>query len=182
MKKTVLLLSLASLYTGANAEDFTDTARVVSSTPIYERVNQPRRECWNETVQGSAAPSERSYGGAIVGGIAGGVIGSQVGGGNGRLAATAAGTLAGAMIGDRVANQGQQQPTSHQVERCRQVDNTREVITGYTVTYRYNGRQATTTLPYDPGSTIKVSVSAIEDRGAVDNRRSDDRRYDDRRY
>ncbi len=183
MKKTVLLLSLASLYTGAHAADFTDTARVISSTPIYERVNQPRRECWTETVQGAATPSDRSYGGAIVGGIAGGVIGSQVGGGNGRIAATAAGTLAGAVIGDRIANQGQQQQaTGRQVERCRDVDNVREAITGYNVTYRYNGRQATTTLPYDPGSTIQVSVSVIEDRGAVDHRRSDERRYDDRRY
>ncbi len=182
MKKTVLLLSLASLYTGANAADFTDTARVVSSTPIYERVNQPRRECWQETVQGAAAPRERSVGGAIVGGIAGGVIGSQVGGGNGRLAATAAGTLAGAMIGDRMANPDQaQQARSEQVERCRQVDNVREVITGYNVTYRYNGRQATTTLPYDPGSTIQVSVSVIEDRSA-NTHRAEDRRYDDRRY
>lgn len=183
MKKSILVLSLVSLYSGAYAEDFTDTARVISSTPVYDRVNQPRRECWNETVQGTTAPRERSYGGAILGGIAGGVIGSQVGGGNGRIAATAAGTLAGAMVGDNIANQNQQQqPTSQQVERCRQVDNMREVITGYNVTYRYNGRDVTTTMPYDPGRSVRVAVSVIEDRGAADNRRIEDRRYDDRRY
>jgi len=184
MKKAILLLSLASLYPSAYAEDFTDTARVISSKPIYERVNQPRRECWNETVQGAAASGERSYGGAIIGGIAGGVIGSQVGGGNGRIAATAAGTLAGAMIGDNMANQGQQQQARSQVvERCRDIDNVREVITGYSVTYSYNGRRATTTLPYDPGRTIHVSVSAVEESGGgnryMDNRRYDNRRYDD---
>lgn len=162
MKKTILLLSLTSLYTGAYAADFTDTARVISSTPIYERVNEPRRECWTETVQG-AAPRERSIGGAVVGGIAGGVIGSQVGGGNGRLAATAAGTLVGAMVGDHMANPDQARG-DQQVERCRQVDRVREVITGYNVTYRYNGREATTTLPYDPGSRIQVAVSVIEER------------------
>ena len=183
MKKTILLLSLASLYSAAHAEDFTDTARVISSTPIYERVNQPRRECWTGTVRGNAAPRERSYGGAILGGIAGGVIGSQVGAGNGRVAATAAGTLAGAMIGDNMANQNQQQvQADEQVERCREVDNVREVITGYNVTYSYNGHRATTTLPYDPGRTIRVSVSVIEDRGPADSGRIGDRRYDDRRY
>ena len=66
MKKSLLVLSLISLYGSAFAADFTDTARVISSTPIYERVTEPKRECWTETVQ--VAPKERSMGGAVVGG------------------------------------------------------------------------------------------------------------------
>src|SRR5665647_535944 len=128
MKISLLVLSLVSLYGNVYAADFFDTARVVSSTPIYERVSEPRNECWNETVQ--SAPKERSMGGAVVGGIAGGLLGSQVGGGHGNTAATAAGAIAGVLIGDRVSNPDQP-PGSQQVQRCRQVDNSRDVIKGY---------------------------------------------------
>ncbi len=227
-KSLVMVLSMVSLYGSAYAVDLTDTAHVISSSPIYERVNEPRRECWNESVQ--SAPKERSMTGAVVGGIAGGLLGSQVGGGSGNTAATGAGAVAGAVIGDRVANPdsnrsatggivggvagavlgGQigkgsgnkaataaggiagvlvgdrvanpDQPRTEQVERCRQVDATREVIKGYNVTYRYNGQDVNTTLPYQPGSTVRVGVSVIEDqpqaRPAEDRR---DRRYEDRK-
>lgn len=217
MKKSLLVLSLIPLYGSAFAADFTDTARVISSTPIYERVTEPKRECWTETVQ--VAPKERSMGGAVVGGVAGGLLGSQVGGGKGSTVATGAGAVAGAVIGDRVSNPdsnrsatggivggvagallGSQigggtgnkaataaggivgavvgdrvanpdQPHTEQVERCRQVDSSREVIKGYNVTYRYNGQDINTTLPYQPGSTIRVGVSVIEDQ--------QDRRYEE---
>ncbi len=227
MKKSLLVLGLVSLYGSAFAADFTDTARVVSSTPIYERVTEPKRECWTETVQ--VAPKERSMGGMVVGGVAGGLLGSQVGGGSGNTAATGAGAVAGAVIGDRVSNPdsnrsatgavvggvagavlGSQigggtgnkaataaggiagvvigdrvanpdQPRTEQVERCRQTETSREVIKGYKVTYRYNGQDIITTLPYQPGSTIRVGVSAIEDQ--QDRRYEDpqDRRYEGRR-
>lgn len=214
MKKSLLALSMASLFGGAYAADFTDTARVISATPIYENVSEPKRECWTETVQ--VAPKERSMGGAVIGGIAGGLLGSQVGGGSGNTAATGAGAVAGAVIGDRVANPdsnrsatgavvggaagallGSQvgggtgnkaataaggiagvligdrvanpdQPRTEQVQRCRDVQNSREVIKGYTVVYRYNGQDVTTTLPYRPGSTIRVGVSVIDDGGRGD--------------
>ncbi|HUW26212.1 MAG TPA: glycine zipper 2TM domain-containing protein [Gallionella sp.] len=210
MKRSLLVLSLFSLYGNAFAADFTDTARVVSSTPIYERISEPKRECWTETVQ--VTPKERSIGGAVVGGVAGGLLGSQVGGGSGSTVATGAGAVAGAVAGDRVANPdsnrsatgavvggvagallGSQigggsgskaatavggiagavigdrvanpdQPRTEQVERCREVQTSREVIKGYNVTYNYNGRDVTTTLPYQPGATIKVGVSVIEDQ------------------
>lgn len=224
MKKSLLVLSLFSLYGSAFAADFTDTARVISSTPIYERVSEPKRECWTETVQ--VTPKERSIGGAVLGGVAGGLLGSQVGGGSGSTVATGAGAVAGAVVGDRVANPdsnrsatgavvggvagavlgGQigggtgnkaatavggiagavigdrvanpNQPRTEQVERCREVQTSREVIKGYNVTYRYNDRDVTTTLPYQPGSTIKVGVSVIEDQQT-------ERRYEnqpERRY
>lgn len=210
MKKSLWVLGMVSLCGNGYAADMTDTARVVSSTPIYERVTEPRRECWMESVQ--VAPKERSIGGAVLGGVAGGLLGSQVGSGSGSTVATGAGAVAGAVIGDRVANQdsdrpvtgtvvggiagallGSQvgggsgnkvatavggiagavvgdrvanpgQPHTEQVERCRQVETSREVIKGYNVTYRYNGQDIKTTLPYQPGQTIRVGVSVIEDR------------------
>lgn len=228
MKKSLLALSMVALYGNVYAADFTDTARVVSSTPIYERVSEPRRECWTENVQ--VAPKERSLGGAVVGGVAGGLLGSQVGGGRGSTVATGAGEVAGAVVGDRVANPdsnrsatgavvggvagallGSQvgggsgnkaatavggiagavigdrvanpdQQRTEQVQRCRDVSDSREVIKGYNVTYRYNGQDISTTLPYQPGSTVRVAVSIVQDQGA--DRRYDDtqnnRRYDDR--
>lgn len=216
--KSLLALSLVSLYGNAFAADFTDRARVISSTPIYERVSEPKRECWTETVQ--AAPRERSMGGAVMGGVAGGLLGSQVGSGNGRTVATGAGAVAGAVAGDRIANPdsnrsatgavvggvagallGSQigggtgnkvataagaiagavigdrvanpdQARSEQVERCRDSQTSREVIKGYSVTYRYNGQDITTTLPYQPGETVRVgvSLSVLDDDRARDDR------------
>ncbi|MGH8662089.1 MAG: hypothetical protein ACREUB_10050, partial [Burkholderiales bacterium] len=34
---------------------------------------------------------------------------------------------------------------------CRTVRTPRDVVKGYTVVYRYGGREITTTLPHDPG-------------------------------
>lgn len=231
MKKILLPVSLFSLFGSASAADFVDTARVISSTPIIERVSDPRRECWTESVQG--APKDRSMSGAVIGGVAGGLLGSQVGGGqgntaatgvgavagavvgdrvdnpdsnrsatgsivggiagallgsqigggSGRKAATAAGGVAGVLIGDRVANPDQ--PRTEQVQRCRDVPNSRDVIRGYNVTYRYNGKEATTTLPYQPGSTVQVGVTLIQDQTQRDGYQGGgDRynRYDDSQY
>jgi uncharacterized protein YcfJ len=206
MIKRSLVLVMAAFPAAVWAADFVDTARVVSSTPIYERVSEPKQECWTETVDSSAP--ERSMGGAVVGGVAGGLLGSQVGRGNGQTAATAAGAVVGTIAGDRVSNPdsgnrsatgsiiggvaggllGSQVgggsgrnaaaaagaivgsivgdrvanpdvPQTRQVQRCRQVENYHEEVSGYNVVYRYNGRDITTRLPYQPGRTIQVGVS-----------------------
>lgn len=185
MKRLVPSVVVAICAGNAWAADFVDTAKVISSTPIYERVSEPKQECWTETVSSggavakSAPVEERSIGGALVGGVVGGVVGSQIGQGTGNTVATAAGAIAGAIIGDRVANpsQGAAQtaattPQTREEQRCRQVENTREVIRGYNVTYRYNGQDVTTRLPYQPGSTVRVGVSVLGDGNAGDNRDS----------
>jgi len=195
----------------AGAADYTDTAPVISSSPIIERVTEPRQECTNDTAaapqpkeRSVAAPilggvtgavlgrqvgggsgrdvataagavagtvigdraanpdSNRSYTGSIVGGLAGALLGHQVGQGSGNAAATAVGAIAGSMIGDRVDNR---QTTSAQpVQRCRTVETTRDVVKGYSVVYRYNGRDIATTLPYDPGRTVNIGIGVV---GAV---------------
>jgi len=105
--------------------------------------------------------ANRSYTGAAVGAVAGGLLGNQVGNGAGKGATTAAGTIAGAMIGDRVATQ-QTGAAAPPAQRCRTIESTREVIKGYDVVYRYNGRDVTTTLPYNPGKMVKVGVGVID--------------------
>lgn len=184
MNKSFLIL-LASVVSGsALAADFTDTAKVVSSKPIYERVSDPKQECWTETVSStgtvtkSAPVQEHSIGGALVGGVIGGVVGSQIGQGNGSTIATGAGAIAGAIIGDRVANKNaQQQTTAEQVPQtreerhCRQIDNYRDVIRGYDVTYRYNGHDITTRMNSQPGNTVQVGVSVLGGDSTVSDMR-----------
>ena len=154
----------------AGATDFTDQAAVVATTPIYERVNAPKQECWNESVTTQGQSSGGSPLGAIVGGIAGGVIGHQIGSGRGNAVATGVGAVAGAVIGDKVdpnsgvitgrANAG---PQEQVVQRCRTVNDWQDVVRGYNVTYRYNGRDVTIRMPYDPGPTVQVAVGVIQD-------------------
>lgn len=115
-------------------------------------------------------PDQRSYWGPIIGGVAGGLLGAQIGAGTGRDVAAAIGAVTGAVVGDRLANGSRQSrsasaPTyagSATVQRCRTVDNYRQVVSGYTVLYRYNGREAETVMRYRPGPTIKVAIVPAE--------------------
>ncbi|OGA23692.1 MAG: hypothetical protein A3I02_16175 [Betaproteobacteria bacterium RIFCSPLOWO2_02_FULL_67_26] len=194
----------------AAATDYVDTAPVISSTPIVERVSEPRQECSTVPVAAPAPVPERNMAGSIVGGIAGAILGSRVGRGSGRTAATAAGAVVGTIAGDRVANPDSERPMTGAVvggvaggllgaqvgkgsgqnaaaaagavvgavagdrvqnpqraaaapaQQCRTIQMTREVIRGYTVVYQYNGRDITTTLPYDPGQTVRVGIGVID--------------------
>lgn len=210
----IAVLVAVGFTTQVLAADFTDTAQVLSVTPIYDRVAETRQECYSETASTTAQPqsergvvapilggvagavigsrvgrgsgrdaatavgavvgavaadrvanpnSDGSIAGAAVGGAAGAILGNQVGQGSGRTAATGAGAVAGAVVGDRVASGSNARTQAQPLQRCRTVDTGgREIVRGYSVVYRYNGRDATTTLPYDPGHTVRVSVGAID--------------------
>lgn len=141
---------------------FQDTAWVVARTPIYEEVNTPRRECWSEQVGYEYSSPSRSYSGAIIGAIAGGILGNQVGKGTGKTVATAVGAATGAIVGDNIDNDGYrgQRVSGRPLleERCRVVDQWERRLTGYNVVYRYQGREYTAFLPYDPGNSVRVRV------------------------
>lgn len=158
------LFALSSgLALAGHDETFRDRARVVASTPVYERVNEPRRECHTEyqTYEEHSYRNGNNTGGAILGALIGGVVGAQVGKGNGRVAASAAGAATGAVIGDRWNDRDGHSTTTRTepVENCRIVDSYRQRAVGYDVTYRYNGKNFTTRLPYDPGNWVSVNVS-----------------------
>jgi uncharacterized protein YcfJ len=105
MKKAIALAVLAALAgTSVAATDFVDTAPVVSSTPIVDRVAEPRQECSSAPAAASAPSQPRNYNGAVLGSIVGGLLGAQVGRGNGKTAAAAVGAAVGAVAGDRVSN------------------------------------------------------------------------------
>ncbi|HQT25194.1 MAG TPA: glycine zipper 2TM domain-containing protein [Burkholderiales bacterium] len=159
MKSSAVVFGLASLAAfAANASDFTDTAKVVSSRPIYQTYTT--QECHMVTVEAPPqAQGERQMGGSILGGVAGALLGSQVGQGSGRVAAGAVGAIAGAIAGDRIQNsQAQSGPTQQQV--CRDVQ--RREITGYEVRYIYAGHRASTVTNYPPGNTINIEVTAVQ--------------------
>ena len=152
-----------------NGDGFTARAQVLSSTPVYDTVNEPRRECWTET----SRYETRSYrdgnntGSTVLGAIAGGLIGSTVGKGNGKVAAAAVGAATGAVVGSRWNNGSTRYESSpRQVERCRTNDDYRQVVSGYDVRYRFQGREFSTRLPNDPGKwlTLNVSFSVAEDQ------------------
>jgi uncharacterized protein YcfJ len=152
-----------------NSDGFTARAKVLASTPVFETINEPRRECWTETVgyETQGYRESNNTGGAILGAIAGGLVGSTVGKGNGRVAAAAVGAATGAVVGDRWNDGGTRYDSRpQQVERCRTQDNFRQVVNGYDVRYRFQGREYSTRLPYDPGRwlTLNVSFSVAEDQ------------------
>lgn len=164
MKRPLIAAFLVTASFNALATDFIDNAPVISVVPLYNRASELRQECWTEYAPVGSAPRERSYGGAIVGGIAGGLLGNQIGDGRGRTAATAAGAVAGALVGDNIANarENPNQYNTQPVQRCRQVDDGyRQEISGFSVTYRYNGRNITTTLPYDPGPSVRIGIGIV---------------------
>lgn len=228
-------LSVAGLLSvGAYANDFNDTATVISSIPVYERVSAPRQQCWTEQV---ASYEERrvnrvvyndaynnSYNnsydnrgeynrggsgigaGTVLGAVIGGVIGHQFGhSSGGRDRGTAVGAILGGIVGNSAENNNRNDgnyrnasayssprevvdvervPVTRDVQRCRTVADIRDEVRGYDVRYRYHGREYTTRLPYDPGSTLQVDVnvrpvsrreSRYEQRSDPDDARPDSR-------
>ena len=157
-----LLAASGSALADRRADDeMTVRAKVVASEPVYETINEPRRQCWTET-SGHETQTWRTApnpGGAVLGAIAGGLIGSTVGKGNGKVAAAAVGAATGAVVGDRWNNGVVTESRPVQVERCSVQDNYRQVLTGYDVRYRFNGREFSTRLPYDPGKYLTLNVS-----------------------
>jgi uncharacterized protein YcfJ len=158
--RILVTLAVASTLSGTTlAADFMADAQVISASPLYERINDPKRECWLETTTtpGSVSSGDKSPAGAIIGGLAGGILGHQVGKGSGKDVATALGAITGAIVGDRMQG-GANAATSQTVERCRVTDNWTQRLTGYSVTYRYSGHEFTTVTANDPGRYLRVNV------------------------
>jgi len=137
-----------------------DYARVVAVEPMVERVRytEPVQNCWVEGRE--RAPVNRT-GATIVGGAFGALIGNSIGHGDGRRAATIGGAMVGAVLGSEAArNDRRYGPRYDEVQRCetRYEERFDERVSGYRVTYVYNGRQGVTRLPYQPGRYIRVSV------------------------
>ena len=110
----------------AAPRSYSEWAPVISSTPVVERVNQPREQCWTEAV--TTHEMRR-------------VAGIQLG-----LLDTSTNVVV---------------PVTRDVQQCRTIDQPVDVVQGYDVRYRYQGREYVTRTPTDPGNRIRVDVSVL---------------------
>jgi uncharacterized protein YcfJ len=140
---------------------------VVDVRADYQTVHAPveRQVCWDErSYERAPSTRPRSHTPTVVGAIIGGVIGNQFGGGSGKRAATVAGAALGGSIGRDAERQSRGPDQYHSVtrERCTvQRDYQRQsVVTGYRVTYDYQGQRHTTHMTEHPGDSIRLRVSA----------------------
>ena len=154
---------------------------------VNETVTTDRRvpsQGYVETGYRQPAPSgERTVGaGTVLGAIIGGVVGHQFGNSSGgRDRGTAAGVIVGGLVGNQIenspsANAGPSYasgparvdyvPETRNVQRCQTVYDSRDEVTGYNVAYRYQGRDYTTRMAYDPGTTMRVQVNLAPDTSA----------------
>ena len=157
------LLATATAAFGAQANAYTDNARVLAAEPQYENVSVPRQECRSDWVTEARPAANRNYGGAVVGGLAGGLLGNRIGRGHGREAATAVGAVLGALTGDNIANRGRWEqpdaPVSREVTSCRTVSDVQSRPVGYRVDYEYRGQRFSTLMRDQPGAYLPVRVS-----------------------
>jgi uncharacterized protein YcfJ len=185
MTKTLTFAAIAAIFLpfAASADGFDDSAPVLSVHPVMEHVPVNREECWSEHRRGyeETRVTRQDNGavigpGTVIGAIAGGVIGHQFGeSSGGRDRGTAAGAIVGGLVGNQIDRQNgappsevtevERRPVTREVQRCRTVQEVRDVVAGYDVRYRYAGREFVTRMPYDPGRRIHV---AIDVRPVVD--------------
>ena len=134
--RLALLAALGVAATAANAQSMV-TARVLGAQPVVEQV--PVQEC---------GPNRASGTGAAVGAVTGGLIGSQIGRGNGHIAGAILGALGGAVLGNTAEayNNGYGGCATRYSQR----------VTGYDVTYEYQGRQYQTRTAQAPGQWLQV--------------------------
>lgn len=151
MKKRIFALALLCTGPLALAQE---VGKVISSIQVIQQVSVPRQVCTQEQV---AVQPNKSGAGAAMGAIAGGVLGNQVGGGSGKAAATALGIFGGAIFGDKI--EGAPAPQTQTVQNCTTQTILENRVSGYNVTYEFNGKQYNVQLPRDPGPTIKLNVS-----------------------
>lgn len=133
-------------------------ADVLDVKPIMQTIRTPREECRDETVTHTrAVKDDNRIAGTALGAVIGGVLGNQVGGGNGKKIATVAGAAAGGYAGNKTQQHMQESDTYTTVEkRCRTVMDKSEKVSGYEVRYRYNDKEDTIRMDYEPGNKIPV--------------------------
>lgn len=139
------------------------SARVVDVEPLvrYVTVNRPHEECWDEVVRESVRP----YGVAgptAAGSVVGAAIGRQFGSGNDRNALTVIGAVAGGVVArNRALRNGAGATRDVAVQRCEVVNDrvTEQVVDGYLVTYRLDGRNYTMRTDRHPGNYVELAVN-----------------------
>jgi uncharacterized protein YcfJ len=174
----VLLLcgTLAATSGLASSQALAESSRTVYGTvlqvdPIIEQVEvaQPQEECIEQPVTyrepAVYRSARRDRVPAVLGAIIGGVIGHHIGRHGHRDAATVAGAALGyasvrdAQYYDDGYYRGGREVTRYE-QRCfeRNEYHVEEQVTGYDVTYEYEGETYQTVTDYHPGDSIELLV------------------------
>ena len=133
-----------------------ETARVVSTTPVMQRVGVPQQVCTDRQV---VTPGQKSGAGAVMGAIAGGAVGHAVGQGSGRDVATALGLVGGAVLGNNI--EGSAPDTVKTVRQCETQTVYQDKVVAFNVVYEYAGKQYSVQSPQDPGPYLPVQIVPI---------------------
>lgn len=133
-------------------------AEVLKVSEVRESISNPRQACQDvQVTRQKPVQDQHQVLGTVAGAVIGGVLGNQVGGGSGKKIATVAGAAAGGYAGNKTQERIQAGDTYVATEtRCETVADTREVISGYDVTYRFKGEEATVRMDHHPGDSIPV--------------------------
>ena len=170
MIKGVVIGGIAMVVLGAGAVGGYQTlakpkeAQVLSVKEVMTTVSTPREVCENVAVQRQApVKDEHLIAGTVVGGLAGGLLGSTIGKGSGKTVATVAGAAAGGYAGNQVQKNMQKNDTVTTTERrCRTVNEKSQKLSGYDVTYRLDGQDATARTSFKPGATLPVKDGKVD--------------------
>ena len=170
MKKTLLAAAtaLALVSTTAIADTTIVTVPITSVTPNYtiSEIKTPVNNCSQQLVpvtrSGQVIGNGGFNAGTLIGGIFGGILGNQVGGGDGKTIATATGAVLGAHV---LGNQIHNTTTTTQYENrtvCTtsyRIDH-KQHISGYVVTYNFDGRSYNTVMTFAPrGDTLNLRLN-----------------------
>jgi uncharacterized protein YcfJ len=162
-----LVLSTSAGAYGDEAQGF-GVARVIESRPVYESVDVPqgREVCYREpvTYYEPGPRGRRSESNEVLGLIVGGLIGNQFGRGNGRAAATVGGAMLGSAVArdsnrNRYYSQGRRVTREERVCEWRDEYLEERQLTGFDVTYDYNGAVGHVFTRREPGATIRVRIA-----------------------
>ncbi len=141
--------------------------KIISVVPKYVTTQTPYKKCAmvNQTQMVKNDNKDGTTGGVIggtTGAVAGGVIGKQIGGNTtGTIIGGVVGLVGGALAGNKIqkATQPDQVAQTNQVKQCNQAMKTVKKLSGYTVTYNYNGVIDTVVLKNKPvGQYLPLSA------------------------
>jgi uncharacterized protein YcfJ len=141
------------------------SARVIGVEPMvrYVTVDRPRQECWDEIVREPVRPFGVA-GQTAAGSIVGAAIGRQFGSGEDRDILTVLGAVAGGAVArERAIRNGAGAVRDVAVQRCEIVHNrvTEQVVDGYLVTYRLDGRYYTMRTDHHPGEWVQIAAQPV---------------------
>lgn len=170
MRKQLLICILGLVGLSAHAE----TARVLSSNPVFETGYSQQQVC--DQVQSGGyvhqQPQQQQQAGiggvgmgTIIGGVAGALLGNQVGGGNGKVAATAIGAVVGSQVGQNMQGQGGSPGSGYGnggQPQCRYINQPIQNIVGYDVEFELNGGIFRKRLPFQPGQYLNVEINVLK--------------------